>query len=201
MRPKVVWAVIAAAVLLLGVGYIKFQAVTPGAPVEEAQTATATLLPEHRNKGIVRRHDVSTDTSQTSRPTAETDIAEMNNALLEVNEKTLPLLCAKLAATDRQVRRAAVSNLVILADRDAVPALAETLDRATDSDERANIQSAIDFLKLPAYNELVANGTIESLGKTPPNTSRLESETYSRTAEPQKPTGSSDTPSRDGGVR
>lgn len=180
MRPKVVWSVIAVAVLLLGLGYIEFRKVNSNTPVEGMQRAQATPTPQlHANKRAERRHDAPATRVEVSHPTAETEIAEMNQALLEVNEKTLPLLCSKLSATERQVRQAAVSNLVLLADRDAIPALSETLERVTDSGEKASILSAIEFLKLPAYNELVANGTMQPLGKTPPNTSRSESETSS----------------------
>ncbi|MDB6056963.1 MAG: hypothetical protein JWO95_807, partial [Verrucomicrobiales bacterium] len=41
MRPKFVWSVIAAAVLLLGIGYLKFRTVAPPVAVEMAQPTAA----------------------------------------------------------------------------------------------------------------------------------------------------------------
>jgi hypothetical protein len=102
--------------------------------------------------------------------------------MLTVDDQTLPLLCAKLRAQDRQVRQAAVSNLVILADRAGIAALSEAANNATDSDEKANIVKAIEFLQLPTYDELVANGTMPQLGKVPENANRLEFERYSHEA-------------------
>ncbi len=103
-------------------------------------------------------------------------LAEIDDAMHVVTEQTLPLLTAKLLADDQQLRQAAVSNLVALADRAAVPPLLDAAHRVTDSEEKANILKAVEFLQLPSYDELVADGTMKALGKVPMSANRIGQE-------------------------
>lgn len=179
MRPKFVFGAIAAAALLLGLVY--FTSRTTRSSVAEAQSTSVTdkRPPVTATHHTPRAHSakVLVDSSAIKEP--QDEIAEMDNAMLQVDERTLPLLCAKLSATDRQVRQAAVSNLVTLADRDGIPALSEAADRTADSEEKGTILKAIEFLQLPTYDELIANGTMQSAGKIPSNSNRAQLERFS----------------------
>jgi mannitol-specific phosphotransferase system IIBC component len=189
MRLKFVFALVTSAAALLVIVY--FVSTTPQTTVTDSQPATQdasalTPAPERSSHiNVVAKSNPST----LAKP--QDEFVEMDNAMLTVNEQTLPLLCAKLRAVDRQVRQAAISNLVVLADRDAIVALSEAADRSTDSDEKTNILKAIEFLQLPTYDELVANGTMSPLGKSPNNANRLELEQYSHEIKQRSPTGES----------
>jgi hypothetical protein len=104
------------------------------------------------------------------------DLKAIEGVMLQTGERTLPLLCEKLASSEARVRHSALTNLVVLADREALPALTEALNRTADPEEKVEIQKAIDFLQLPTYDELVANGTLPAPNKVPLTAKRLEAE-------------------------
>jgi hypothetical protein len=187
MRPKFVFGAIAAALLFLGVVYFVSQTTRPS--VDETQSRPAADLAHlPTGPGQNRRvHAVRELTNSKPATEPQSEIAEIDTAMLQVGEQTLPLLCGKLSAPDRQVRQAAVSNLVILADREAIPALTEAASRATDAEEKTNLLKAIEFLQLPTYDELVANGTMQPLGKVSGAGNRSESERYSPVTNPKPP--------------
>lgn len=184
MRPKFVLSAFAAAGLFIGVLYFMSQATRPSVVDTNSHTAAdATLQPTAA--GQLRRIHAVRQLTNSPATQPQDELAEMDSAMLQVGEQTLPLLCGKLSAVDRQVRQAAVSNLVILADRQAIPALSEAANRASDPEEKTNILNAIEFLQMPTYDELVANGTMQPLGKMPANLNRAELERYSPNPKPQ----------------
>ncbi|MGZ4987929.1 MAG: HEAT repeat domain-containing protein [Limisphaerales bacterium] len=160
-------------------GYFISKATNMSGPKEAASRATnsvSTPIPKATRSRAAVVSATQTDAAVQSE--TQKQLAEIDNAMQVVNEQTLPLLTAKLLADDRQVRQAAVSNLVALADRAAVPALSEAANRVTDSEEKANILKAVEFLQLPSYDELVANGTMKAPGKVPMSVSRINAESY-----------------------
>jgi hypothetical protein len=105
------------------------------------------------------------------------ELKDIHGAMLETGPRTLPILCEKLGSDERRIRHSALTNLVVLADREALPALTNAMNRVIDADERAEIEKAIEFLQLPTYDELVANGALPPPGKSPMTSNRLEAET------------------------
>jgi predicted component of type VI protein secretion system len=170
MRPLIIFSVLGAGVLILAGSFVLS---TKPRTCEHSVIATPNASAPTRTAQPSKLTTLSKTTALTETQTA---LAEIDSAMLQVDERTLPTLCAKLTAFEPEVRKAAVSNLVFLADKNAIPALSEAANRITDPDEKTNILKAIEFLQLPTYDELVANGTMKPLGKVPVSSDRKRAE-------------------------
>ncbi len=183
MRPVVLFSAICAGGLVL-IGALLLSTSRIGETKRANVSAQTTLAVVHGHSPKPVKTASSQNNSQSETQSA---LEEIDSVMLQVDERTLPLLCAKLTAFEPEVGKAAVSNLVILADKQAIPALTEAVNRITDSEEKAAIHKAIEFLQLPTYDELVANGSMKPLGKISPSPNQTGAEAEPRPAAPSNP--------------
>ena len=78
----------------------------------------------------------------------------IDQALLNRTDESLRLVLGKLEDADKEVRKAAIQALIALNDREAISALELAISRSDDAEDKAEMQKAIDFLKLPSLSEL-----------------------------------------------
>jgi HEAT repeat protein len=85
----------------------------------------------------------------------QTRIAELNDLAMTDDPASLQQILRELDNPEPSIRTAAVEAAVQFKSPDAIPALKDAEDQATNLDEKVTIQKAIDFLSL----SLPANGT------------------------------------------
>jgi len=86
----------------------------------------------------------------TSRISTLQDLA-MDNA-----SSSLDTILSELTNNDPQIRKAALEATIQFASRDAIPRLTEVAAETQDAEEKAALNEAIEFLKLPSLTEVLA---------------------------------------------
>ena len=94
---------------------------------------------------------VATTPDEDHRAAIEKDINKLNEALLDggSDPKLVEAVRERLFHPDSDVRQTAVSTLMHLGDREAIPKLNEALAKTEDPREKVAIMDAIDYLQLP----------------------------------------------------
>jgi HEAT repeat protein len=100
-----------------------------------------------------------TNTSAAEKAAHETQVAERVSTLLELamdnSKASLDTILSELTNSDSQIRRGALEATIQYASRDAIPRLAEVAGQTEDVQEKAALNDAIEFLKLPSLTEIV----------------------------------------------
>jgi hypothetical protein len=77
---------------------------------------------------------------------------------LNNDSASLKIILAELGNPNRAIRNAALQAAVQFGSRDAIPSLRQATAQVDDSDEKAELLQAIEFLKLPSLSEAMAPG-------------------------------------------
>lgn len=88
--------------------------------------------------------------------------SELMDLAMNDDSDSLNTILSELTNRDPEVRKAAVQAAVQFGSRDAIPRLSDAALQTEDAQERAEIQQAIEFLKLPSLTEVMEqqkNGT------------------------------------------
>ena len=101
--------------------------------------------------------------------------AELMDLAMNEDADSLNTILSELANRDPQIRKTAVEAAVQFHSRDAIPRLQDAALQTDDAKERAAIQDAIEFLKLPTLTEALqeqarqaaASGTNPAAPKQP----------------------------------
>jgi|ERR1041385_5986730 hypothetical protein len=84
--------------------------------------------------------------------------AELMELALNNDSASLKIILAELGNPNRAIRNAALQAAVQFGSRDAIPSLRQATAQVDDSDEKAELLQAIEFLKLPSLSEAMAPG-------------------------------------------
>jgi hypothetical protein len=84
----------------------------------------------------------------------EKRVAELQDLAVENDPASLAAILSELTNRDRDVRAAAIEAAVQFGSRDAIPGLMEAAAQIDDFAQRAEINKAIAYLKLPAISEV-----------------------------------------------
>lgn len=100
------------------------------------------------------------------------------------DEKVVALLVARVSHTEPQVREAAIAALVQLNDTNAIPGLEQALGLTQDTRDKAALQQAIEYLKLPSSVPAEippASADATTTPSSPVGASRTERPSFQRT--------------------
>jgi hypothetical protein len=183
MRAKVIlFAAVAAVAVLAPAVYLRFKPDAPApAPASVAPTVAADekAAPADGVPHILRR--ITQDHSQEGLPErpAETGVvdhqtyviqrrAELSDLGMHNDPESLKSILSEMENPDAEVRKAALTASVDFGSKDAIPALQNELNWATDPQEKVEIQKAIDFLELPTLgSDDIGSVTQSSDGSAP----------------------------------
>ena len=112
--------------------------VNPSQPTE-IQTEAAPDSPEAKHQAYV-----------------EARVAELGDLAMEDDQASLDTILSELTNRDPEIRKAALEASIQFGSRDAIPKLADAASQIDDPKERAAIEEAIAFLKLPSLTEVLA---------------------------------------------
>ena len=76
----------------------------------------------------------------------------------EDDQESLKTILSELTNRDPEIRKAALEAAVQFGSRDAIPSLAEAALQSENPEEKAAINKAVEFLKLPSLSEVLAQG-------------------------------------------
>lgn len=82
-------------------------------------------------------------------------IQELQDLAMENDSASLKAIISELANPDPEIRKAALEATIQFSSRDAIPGLQQAAARTTDAKEKAAIEEAIEFLKLPSLTEVM----------------------------------------------
>jgi hypothetical protein len=83
-------------------------------------------------------------------------ISELQDLAMDNASSSLDSILSELTNSDPQIRKAALDATIQFASRDAIPKLAEVAAQTDDTQEKAALNDAIDYLKLPSLTEVLA---------------------------------------------
>jgi hypothetical protein len=101
--------------------------------------------------GSIATSIVATTPEQDHQAAIEKDMDKLNEALLDggSDPKLMAAVRERLFHPDAEVRKTAVSTLMHLNDREAIPKLNEALAKTEDPREKVEIMDAIEYLQTP----------------------------------------------------
>ena len=184
MRPKIVIPVcLLGALLVLAVLYLRpTRPVGQPAPPEDAgaqassdpAAADTNAIPRRVARAQPNAKSVSPAPAETtSDPAMDAGTpAEQHQAYVEAriadlqdlaanpsdDKDSLQSILAELTNRDPEIRKAAVEAAKQFGNRDAIPGLQDAMTQTDDAVEKADINDAIEFLKLPSLTELKKPG-------------------------------------------
>ena len=89
-------------------------------------------------------------------------VEERRNHLMDLaaedDQESLKTILSELTNRDPEIRKAALEAAVQFGSRDAIPSLAEAALQSENPEEKAAINKAVEFLKLPSLSEVLAQG-------------------------------------------
>ena len=187
MRPKMVVLTLVIAIgltVLAGVvkksmsgSHAPDMANTPGSRVGDAAPPPATASRGASNNPAIVEQMREADVVR------ELDQVRELQATGAGDEKVVALLVARVTHTEPKVREAAIAALVQLNDTNAIPGLEQALGLTQDSRDKASLEQAIEYLKLPSATpaELPpATADAASAPSTPVGASRQDRPSYQR---------------------
>ena len=86
----------------------------------------------------------------------ERRMSELQDLSAENDAASLETILSELTNRDRQIRHAAIEASMQFGSRDAIPRLLEASAQTDDPAEKAELQQAADYLKLPSLTEVLA---------------------------------------------
>jgi HEAT repeat protein len=128
----------------------------PGAPVPPPNAAGL-------NTTNPPLHAAVTENSEDS-PQAKHQayVEERANQLMDLasedDQESLNTILSELTNRDPEIRKAALEAAVQFGSRDAIPSLTEAALQSENPEEKAAINKAVEFLKLPSLSEVLAQG-------------------------------------------
>lgn len=90
--------------------------------------------------------------------------AELMDLAMNDDSDSLTTILSELANRNPKIRQAAVEAAVQFHSRDAIPRLQDAALQTNDAKERAAIQEAIEFLKLPTLTEVLQEQARQAAG-------------------------------------
>ena len=169
MRSNIIIGLLALG-LAASLGVILLQSRSPRLALPESssgitaapQPAAEAMPPAVKPVAVV--HSPTATTGQTGDETPEqrheayvaARSAELMDLAMNNDADSLNTILSELANRDRQIRDTAVQAAVQFHSRDAIPRLQDAALQTDDAKERAAIEDAIEFLKLPSLTEVMA---------------------------------------------
>jgi HEAT repeat protein len=83
-------------------------------------------------------------------------IDELQDLGMQSDPAALDIILSQINDAELQIREAAVSAAVQFGSRDAIPRLEEALARTDNPKDKATLDKAIEFLKLPTLTEALS---------------------------------------------
>jgi len=164
MRPKIVLITVVLAVAILAPAiYFHFKPASAPAPTPTEQPTTDnTVAPAAGVPQILKRVGGPRAQEGLEAPPAppqemdhETYVLHRRAELAELgmnnDPESLRIILSEMENPDPEIRKAALNASVDFGSKDAIPALQNELNWATDPQEKVDIQKAIDFLQLPSF--------------------------------------------------
>lgn len=142
---------------------------TQSAPMAPAETRDATTVPNEPARSQSR-----TSKDASSKPAAQGAVVEASETedthavyvtarsdeLMELAMKddsaSLDSILGELTNRDPQIRKAALEATIQFGSRDAIPKLLDAAAQTDDSQEKAELTQAAEFLKAPSASEILA---------------------------------------------
>ena len=133
----------------------------PGARLaNEIVPAPGTNLPgpgQNSSEAVSNLPTNATDIARAARETyVNGRISTLQDLAMDNAASSLDAILAELTNNDPQIRKAALEATIQFASRDAIPRLTEVAAETQDAEEKAAINEAIEFLKLPSLTEVLA---------------------------------------------
>lgn len=169
MRPKVVIVIVLLAAGFLAAAFMLSKMSRPqpeNAPVETAATQPVAAPIKHESiplPAVSLAPAVNTTSETMTNPAApereDRDqfvvrrTGELNDLAMQTNSEAHQQILDELKNPDREIRQAALAALEQANDRSVIPQMQQIADQTDDSGDKAAIQDAIDFIKLPSLTE------------------------------------------------
>jgi hypothetical protein len=162
MRAKVViLAGVLGVAVLTPAFYFHLHPGTP-APADQPVVAQNDAAPARGLPPILKRIQTAPPARALERPTDASSsglghddyVAQRKAQLTDLGTRNDPVslntILSELGNSDAEVRKAALNAAVGFGSKDAIPALQNQYEWATDPQEKVDIQKAIEFLRLPS---------------------------------------------------
>jgi hypothetical protein len=175
MRVKVVAVLLVSFVIVVGSLYFFRQTGRRTLQNQTTQTTDsgASSLPQSQDSvdgkdtsaAVASGNSISSNKAVTAAPDSaldqpkgyiETRVEQLMELGMDNDPASLEAILAELGNRAPEIRKAARDAAVQFGSRDAIPKLAEAAIQTDDAAEKADIQAAIEFLKLPSLTETLA---------------------------------------------
>lgn len=118
-------------------------------PAEESPVVTAKSAIQPDNKSTFASEDAH-------KAYVEQRSSQLMDLAMNDDRTSLDTILSELTNRDPEIRKAALEAAIQFGSRDAIPKLADAASQTDDPNEKAALNDAIEFLKLPSLTEINA---------------------------------------------
>src|SRR4051794_28743969 len=122
----------------------------------QSETGTNSLAVTVAQPGIAAKPSIAQPLRDEHQAYVDARIAQLQDLAMENDSASLDTILSELANNDPEIRRAAVEATTQFGSRDAIPRLLDAAAQTDDPKEKAALNEAAEFLKLPSLTEVLA---------------------------------------------
>ena len=135
---------------------------SPGAPKPASRTPTNVQAGPKSPERVSPEGGPADGLADTAEEQYKTYVEKRVNELQDFSangdKESLDAILSELSNRSPEIRKAAVEAAKQFGSRDAIPSLQDAANQTDDLSEKAEVNAAMEFLKLPSLTEVIKNG-------------------------------------------